>query len=91
VQSKLYICMEYAQGGNLYDHIQRQTAELPEERVWQLFIQVTQGDTEVQVAMLSATNQPCSLPVDKKYAPSPAQSHADHARFGVCHGATVCV
>lgn len=32
--------MEYAVKGNLYDYIQQQAGDLPEERVWQLFIQV---------------------------------------------------
>jgi hypothetical protein len=32
--------MEYASGGNLYDYVRQQEKELPEERVWQLFIQV---------------------------------------------------
>jgi hypothetical protein len=40
LQGKLYICMEYASGGNLYDYIRRQSDNLPEEQVWQLFIEV---------------------------------------------------
>lgn len=32
--------MEYAPGGNLYDYIRAQGEPLPEEKVWQLFIQV---------------------------------------------------
>lgn len=39
-QGKLYICMEYAPGGNLYDYIRMQDHQLLEEQIWRLFIQV---------------------------------------------------
>lgn len=43
LQGKLYICMEYAPGGNLYAFINRQKQKLPEELIWRMFIQVSTG------------------------------------------------
>lgn len=40
IQGKLYICMEYASGGNLHTFINRQKQKLPEELIWRLFVQV---------------------------------------------------
>jgi len=55
MQGKLYICMEYAAGGNLYDYIREQSVQLSEERIWQLFIQVCKA------AIAIVTNLPFTV------------------------------
>ncbi|WIA21015.1 hypothetical protein OEZ85_005347 [Tetradesmus obliquus] len=42
-KGKLYICMEYAAAGNLYDFIKRQASKLPEQIIWKFFIQMLLG------------------------------------------------
>ncbi|KAF6255804.1 NimA-related protein kinase 4 [Scenedesmus sp. NREL 46B-D3] len=42
-KGKLYICMEYAAAGNLYEFIKRQASKLPEQIIWKFFIQMLLG------------------------------------------------
>lgn len=75
LQGKLYICMEYASGGNLYEYIHKQTEQLPEERVWQLFIQVT------LCRAAAATHMPVQHQHQHQHQPLPASAVHMQAGF----------